>query len=59
MYEERQRQLFSPEERRQRGDIIAVYNHLMGGCSEDRSSVLEARCGRTGENGHELEHEEF
>ena len=59
MYEERQRHMFSPKERRQSGDRIAVYNCLMGGCSEDKCRVLEAHCGRTRENGHELEHEKF
>lgn len=51
--------MFSPKERRQKRDIIALYNYLIWGCSEDRSTVLEAQCGRRRENGHELEHEKF
>jgi len=57
--DERLTDLFSPKESRQRGDTIALYSYLMGECTEDGPSVLEAHCGRTRENGHRLEHEEF
>lgn len=47
------------EERRQKGDIIAVYNYLLGRGTEDRSNVLETHCGRTRKNRHKLELEKF
>lgn len=40
-----------------RGDLIAVYNYLIGGCREDEARLLALA--QTRANGHKLQHGKF
>lgn len=52
--------LFSLQQRRQRGDVVAVYNYLIRGYRENGAKLfLEVHSGKTRYKEHKLEHEKF